>query len=108
MASPLRPDPRASYRPYCDRCGGKLWDVALMLEQARNVAWEHAFRMRHAVRIEPWDSFALVEAVPVPEFLPGPWPSPEASEEPAEELAADHGYHDERVPGCPLCERQRP
>lgn len=70
-------DPRASYRPYCDACGDKLWRVPLMLEQARNVGYEHAWRLSHVVRIEPWESFALIESI-TPQL---PLPFPDAPEE---------------------------
>lgn len=72
MATPQTRDPRGNFRPFCDRCGDKLWPYPLLIEQARNVAYEHAWRLRHVVRIEPWDSFALVESV-VPQ-LPLPYP----------------------------------
>lgn len=56
-------DPLGQYRPFCDRCGDSLCSSALRLGQARQLAEGHARRTRHDVRIEPWDSFALIELV---------------------------------------------
>lgn len=56
-------DPLGQYRPYCDVCGDKLANSALRLEQARRLALGHARRYHHNVRIEPWDSFQLIETV---------------------------------------------
>jgi hypothetical protein len=65
-------DPLGQYRPYCDRCGDRLCSSPLRLGQARLLAEGHARRTRHDVRIEPWDSFALVELVAAQE-LGGPF-----------------------------------
>jgi hypothetical protein len=56
-------DPLGQYRPYCDHCGDKLCNTALRLGQARLLAEGHARRTHHDVRIEPWDSFQLIELV---------------------------------------------
>jgi hypothetical protein len=64
----------AGYRPYCDPCGDKLVPFPITLHQARLMAQAHANRERHTVRVEPWDSYNLIEAVepaPVPGGLGG-------------------------------------
>jgi hypothetical protein len=77
-------DPLGRYRPFCDRCGDKLASSAVRLDDARRLAQAHAQRTHHDVRIEPWDSFALIELVTRNEDggpfagMP-PWPEAPAS-----------------------------
>lgn len=59
-------DPLGMYRPFCDACGEKLVSSAVRLHQARLLAEHHARKAQHDVRIEPWDSFQLIELVPAP------------------------------------------
>jgi hypothetical protein len=59
-------DPLGQYRPFCDRCADKLASSALRLGQARRIAEAHARNTHHDVRIEPWDSFQLIELVRPP------------------------------------------
>lgn len=88
MGHQLLPDYRGNYRPYCDSCGDKLWHFPLLLDQARNVAREHATAQGHLVRIEPWDSFQLIENVYPPEPVCGRDPAAtELDDITAEQLA---------------------
>lgn len=60
-------DAGRGYRPYCDECGERLWDFPITLHRARLVAQSHANATEHVVRVEPWDSYQLVDLIrPVP------------------------------------------
>jgi hypothetical protein len=91
-------DPHGRYRPFCDRCGSKLTSSALPLGQARRVAEAHARNTGHDVRIEPWESFALIELVRASE-CGGPFAGASAAPEPSAELAQLRARENYR-PGC--------
>ena len=61
MSNPSRAG--AGYRPYCDDCGERVWEYPISLGRARAVAQAHANATGHPTRIEPWDSYALIELV---------------------------------------------
>lgn len=79
----------------------------LRLGQARALAATHARAHRHDVRIEPWESFALVELVAAAEFG-GPFAGA-AGPPQADADAVPHRSRWEYRPGCScrLCVNDR-
>lgn len=51
------------YRAYCDECGRNLALAVTTLSGARKLADTHVAIVGHGVRIEPENSYALVEFV---------------------------------------------
>lgn len=51
------------YRAHCDECGAQLQAVGLPLRLARQTAQDHADATGHTVRVEPWETYALVDLI---------------------------------------------
>lgn len=61
MTSPPPYDP--GYRSHCDECGEDLEPRPQLLRLTRQVAQDHADATGHAVRVEPAETYALVDLI---------------------------------------------